>query len=357
MHRTTPPPHLSDAAVQAARQARLPWRTYRFRAMGMGLAILPLGAVFHELDASPDAWLWAVASCLLWPHLAFHWAIRSRDPFRAELRNLVIDSAIAGACVPFMHFNLLPSAVLLSVAMADKLSTGVRGLWARSLPWMGGGLLLSAWFNSFAVDHATSTLVIVASLPILFVHTLMVAMSTHRMVRRVQSQNVELDRLSRTDGLTGLFNRRHWQERAEGVLAAHRAGGGPAQLMVVDLDLFKPINDGYGHNAGDDVLRAVADCIRGIVGEDGHAGRIGGDEFGLALRLDPGAAEALGEQLCVAVTGLQFPQYPGLTCSLSLGHAGPPPAGQGLREWMEAADQALYRTKRHKRTNVPIDAG
>lgn len=356
MHRATPP-YSSDAAAQAARQARLPWRTYRFRALGMGLAILPLGAVLLELNAGPGAWTWAVLACLLWPHLAFQWAIRSRDPFRAELRNLVIDSAIAGACVPLMHFNLLPSAVLLSVAMADKLSTGVRGLWARSLPWMGGGLLLSAALNGFAIDHVSSTWVIVASLPILFVHTLMVAVSTHRVVRRVQSQNIELDRLSRTDGLTGLFNRRHWQERAEGVLAAHRAGECPAQLMVVDLDLFKPINDGYGHIAGDDVLRAVADCIRGIVGEDGHAGRIGGDEFGLALRLGPGAAEALGEQLCVAVTGLQFPQYPGLQCSLSLGHAGPPSDGQGLREWMEAADQALYRAKRQKRASARVDAG
>src|SRR6478735_10652825 len=70
----------------------LPKRTYSLRVLGMGLASLPLFAVMHELQSPWPAWAWAALTTLAWPHLAYVLARRSRDPFRAELRNFVIDS-------------------------------------------------------------------------------------------------------------------------------------------------------------------------------------------------------------------------------------------------------------------------
>ena len=140
-------------------------RVYRFRALGMGLGLLPIAMVLRELQASWPAWAWASACCLLWPHLAYLLAARSRDPFKAELRNLMVDSALTGSLVPVMQFNLLPSALLMTVSTADKVNTGVRGLWWRALPGMFIALLVVGAINGFAVHYPTSTAVLLACLP------------------------------------------------------------------------------------------------------------------------------------------------------------------------------------------------
>lgn len=311
----------------------------------MGLAALPLAAVMHELDTGWPGWCWMLLTCIAWPHIAFLTASRSRDPFHAELRNFVIDSMIAGSWVPLMHFNLLPSALLLTVVTADKINSGVRGLWLRSLPGMSAALLGGAWLTGFAIDYPSSTLVVAACLPMLTIHTLAVSASAYKLVRKVQRQNQQLDALTRHDELTGLENRAHWQAQADNLLRRHQLRGRPAALVMLDLDCFKDINDHYGHAVGDDVLRAVAERIRGLLGDQDHAGRLGGDEFAIALAGGMGAAATFAETLRIAVETLELPRYPGVRCSISLGLAPPPDAGLGLREWMEAADRALYRAK------------
>jgi diguanylate cyclase len=318
----------------------------------MGLGGLATLAVLAELGATWPAWAWAVFACFAWPHVALLLALRARDPFKAELRNFVLDSALAGSLVPLMHFNLLPSVVLLSVVLADKLNTGVRGLLLRSLPGMVGAIVLVGMFTGFAWRPASSLLVVAASLPILVIHTLAVAASSYRLVRKVQRQNVQLEALSRTDALTAVASRGHWEALAAALLGA--AGPGrPASLLIVDVDDFKAINDGHGHVRGDDVLRAIGAVLlaHGVAG--GIAGRLGGDEFALAVPVDAAAAEALAARLCEQVRGLRFAAAPTLRCSITVG-VGASPAGEGLRGWLEAADAALYRGKaRARRLTMP----
>jgi diguanylate cyclase len=325
---------------------------YRFRALGMGLGALPVFAVMRELGTPWPGWAWTIFACFVWPHIAFLVATRSRDPFAAERRNLMIDSAIAGAMVAIMHVNALPSAVLVNVAIADKVNSGVRGLWLRSLPGMLVAFAIAGAFTGYAVDFASGMTVVLACLPIFTIHTLAVAASSYQLIRRVQRQNAQLDELVRTDALTGLDSRAHWLEEAGELLAEHQERGRPATLVMLDLDHFKAINDRHGHAVGDDVLRAVAQCIREAIGEGGHGGRLGGDEFALALPLGPSQAAMVAETLRVRVDALRFPATPTLRCSASLGLAQPPAAGLGLREWMEAADRALYESKHGGRNRV-----
>lgn len=323
----------------------LPQRTYRFRVLGMGLASLPLILALRETGAPWPAWAWIVFSCLLWPHLAHQLACRSRDPFKAELRNFVIDSIMAGSWAPMIHFNALPTVVLLTVVTADKVNAGVRGLWLRSLPGMAAALLATGVLTGFAFHPHTSMPVLLACLPILVIHTLAVSLSSYRLVRKVQRQNLQLEELSRRDALTSLDNRRHWQEQADMLLGRHQAGGQPATLMLLDVDRFKDINDRYGHAVGDDVLRGIALLIRSGVRADSHAGRLGGDEFVVAAPCSMLEALASAERIRAAVETLHFPAFPALHCSISIGLADPPASGLGRREWIEAADRALYRAK------------
>ncbi len=334
--------------VRTRGQLTLPRRTYRFRVLGMGLASLPLMVVMTDLQSSGLAWSWVLITCLFWPHLAYLRAIRSKDPFRTELQNFVLDSAFAGSWVPLIHFNLLPSAILLGVTMADKVNTGVRRLWLYSIPAIIGSLLTVGVFTGFSFAPITSMRVILACLPIMIIHTLAVSLSSYKLVRRVQMQNQRLEELSRVDALTGLSGRRHWQAQAES-LRQKDCEGADIAVLVLDIDQFKDINDRYGHAVGDDVLRAIAGLIRREIPTGSHAGRLGGDELAILVSLSLHEAENLAERIRLATSQLVFSTAPELSCSVSIGVVGNPNPAQGLREWIESADRALYRAKRSGR--------
>lgn len=323
----------------------LPRTVYAFRVLGMGLGLLPVAFVLRELHAGWMPWAWSIFACLVWPHLAYLLARTSRDPFRAERRNLYLDSMLAGSMVPLIAFNLLPSVLLLTVATADKISTGIRGLWLRALPVMLLALFVSAACTGFAWQPYTSMTVMLASLPILMIHTLAVALNGYRLIRKVQKQNQRLDELHRIDALTGLGSRAHWQQQAEAALQRSQQGGGVATLLLVDVDRFKDVNDHHGHAVGDDVLRAIADVVRRVMPEGSEAGRLGGDEYVVVLPVSLSMADSSAEAIRAGVEGLRFPRLPSLRCSVSIGFAEPPAAGLTLREWIEAADRALYRAK------------
>lgn len=342
---------VAEGLDAATRLGDLYHRTYRLRTLGMGLGLLPVAMVLQERHAGIVAWAWALFCGLAWPHLAYRFAARSRDTYRTELQNLVIDSALAASLVPLMHFSLLPSVMLVSVTTADKISTGVRGLWRRSLLPMLTALLVSALLNGFGVNIGTSMNTLLACLPIMVIHTLAVSASSYQLVRRVQAQNLQLDKLSRFDSLTGLGSRAHWEAMASGLL---QPPGRAAALMLVDVDRFKDTNDRHGHAVGDDLLRAIASCILAVLPAGGHAGRLGGDEFVVALPLPPADAARVAEALLAQVQALEFPRAPGLRGSISIGLAAPPVGAADLRAWLEAADRALYLAKANGRGRLQV---
>ncbi len=352
----------ADIGASGGRPARpsqrdlLPQRVYRFRMLGMGLSALPLGLVLHEHQAPIGSWIWAVLTCLLWPQVAYWRARRSRTPFDTELRNLMLDSAIAGSWVVLMHFTVLPSVLVVIVATADKINTGVRDLWRRSLPGMLLAVLLGGLLTGFAFQPETSMPVLLACLPIMLIHTMGVSLASYRLVRRVQRQNRQLDELSRIDVLTGLDNRGSWQDHASALLEQSHAVGHAATLMMVDVDCFKDINDRHGHTLGDDVLCHIAAILRDGHGADAHIGRFGGDEFAMALPATLAEATVVAERIRHAVEKLDLPQVPGLRCSISIGLAEVGDASGSLREWIESADRALYRAKQAGRNRTASDS-
>ncbi len=325
---------------------RLGRRVYPLRIAGFALAALPAAVVLHELASPPWAWVLLALMTLAWPHVAYLLAWRNDDPPRAERRNLLVDSAIIAGLVPLMHFSLLPSALLLTLTSVDKISTGIRGLWLRSLPWMVLGLLAVVLLTSGAFAPRTSMAVMLACLPGLVIHTVAVSLASYRLIRKVGLQNQELDRLRRTDALTGLPGRSDWEERAGALLRDRAADAPDACLLLIDIDGFKQVNDRLGHATGDDVLRALAGPIRDALRAGDHAGRLGGDEFVVLL---PGAsaqdAHGVAERLRRAVAALRLPGQPELRITASIGIAPLVDASTSLRTWIGAADRALYRAK------------
>jgi len=328
-------------------------RVYPLRALGMGLAGVVVGVVLWERNAGLAAWLCMAAISFVWPHVAHLLSRRSADPYRAEIRNLLVDSALAVVLVTLMHFNLLPSVLLVTLTMVDKITTGIRGLWARSLPGMAGAAVAGAAFNGFQWAPETSMPVILACLPVMVLHTLSVSLVSYRLIRRVSRQNQLLDELRRIDALTGLYDRGHWQEQAEATLRRHHATDEPACLVMLDIDHFKQINDQHGHTVGDEVLRALARIVLSNVRATDCAGRYGGDEFAIVLRgMHLDGATAVAHRIREQVQALQLHDMPGLQFTTSMGVATADHRHSSLRAWTNAADAELYQAKAAGRNRV-----
>jgi diguanylate cyclase (GGDEF)-like protein len=159
--------------------------------------------------------------------------------------------------------------------------------------------------------------------------------------------------LAQHDALTGLANRRLFEELAAHQLDLTRRQQTQFAVIAIDLDGFKEVNDQLGHHMGDHVLRTVAERLTATIRSSDIAARIGGDEF-LVLLCDTETTPAL-ETAWRMVSALAAP-YPevNLPLSASLGLAFFPQHGDGLPALMQAADQALYRAKAHGKARVEV---
>lgn len=162
------------------------------------------------------------------------------------------------------------------------------------------------------------------------------------------------------DGLTNLFNYRRFKERLEEELGKCRAEGHPLALLMADIDFFKHYNDRHGHQAGDGVLRGVAEVLlRSTRGADLVA-RYGGEEFVIILpSTDVEGARAVGENIRRRISEERFPgeeEQPNGDLTITLGLSSFPADGARADEVIECADQALYEGKRTGRNRLVVYA-
>jgi diguanylate cyclase (GGDEF)-like protein len=155
-----------------------------------------------------------------------------------------------------------------------------------------------------------------------------------------------------TDPLTGLPNRRYFDEYST-LLARRRRTGDAVAVLMIDIDKFKGLNDTYGHPIGDQVLRSVAGAITAAVRDEDVPARIGGEEFAVLLR-NPGPEVALevGERVRKAVRDLDLADVgvPGVSVSVGVANASGP--DEPIQSLVDRADHALLRAKRAGRDRV-----
>ena len=167
----------------------------------------------------------------------------------------------------------------------------------------------------------------------------------------------EVYQLATHDPLTDLCNRRHFIELADKEIARALRHARPLALCIVDVDLFKPINDRFGHIAGDGVLRRIAEVLKGLVRGEDLAARIGGEEFAVLLpEADPGAAHLFAERMRAAIEAETFmlgdePRR----LTISIGIACLSEQRNDRSRLMQAADSALYRAKADGRNRVRVE--
>jgi diguanylate cyclase (GGDEF)-like protein/PAS domain S-box-containing protein len=158
------------------------------------------------------------------------------------------------------------------------------------------------------------------------------------------------------DSLTGLFNRRAFEERVSRALGGKRAGDLPMSLLFIDLDFFKRVNDSAGHAAGDELLRQLGGLMLSRIRESDLLARLGGDEFGLMLTACPhDVAEKIALAIRDSVANWRFTwENHDHQVGASIGVVHVPPHWASLDECLAAADAACYKAKQNGRNDIVV---
>jgi diguanylate cyclase (GGDEF)-like protein len=166
----------------------------------------------------------------------------------------------------------------------------------------------------------------------------------------LRAKNEELERLSVTDGLTGLYNRRHLMKTLDAEQGRATRYGRPYAILMIDVDHFKKFNDKHGHLAGDDVLAAVGSITKQASRSVDCPARYGGEEFAILLsESDLDGAVEVGQRVCELLAERSFE---GSKITVSIGAAEYPADGDTPEAVIASADAALYRAKRQGRNRV-----
>jgi diguanylate cyclase (GGDEF)-like protein len=170
------------------------------------------------------------------------------------------------------------------------------------------------------------------------------------MNERLRKQNEDLERLSTSDALTGLYNRRYLTQRLSEELVRSYRHKGSFTVLMADVDEFKEYNDAFGHPAGDEVLKKVAGILLSSTRSVDCTARYGGEEFAVLLT---GTASDVATEVAERIRArVEAQDFAGRKITLSIGIAEFPANGQTADEVISSADEALYAAKRSGRNRV-----
>ncbi|NUP47106.1 MAG: diguanylate cyclase [Catenulispora sp.] len=262
---------------------------------------------------------------------------------------------------PVLRATPAASALLITTTMALNHSNATDGMLLLTWPVLFAAYLLprrtAYWTLAIVVACLTVVLEegtgpgrfaawveITASVALTLVVILQVRSQADRLKKVLAQQ-------ARTDPLTGLGNRRAFDESLEREVARHRRTRAPLSLLTVDVDHFKQINDTWGHSAGDDTLAALGDLLPRLVRAGDLVGRIGGEEFGVVMPDCPHAqALARADNLRAQVSAVSHTWDHHVT--VSVGVATLPDSAATMTELVIAADMALYAAKESGRDRI-----
>ena len=177
-------------------------------------------------------------------------------------------------------------------------------------------------------------------------------------ISRSKKLEEELRRLATVDPLTGVLNRRSFNDLAAHEFSRCHRHAGPLGAAMIDIDHFKSVNDTYGHPVGDQVIRAVAAACHAVLRDRDVIGRLGGEEFACILPdTSPDQSEVVAERLRAAVAGVPIELPDGESCSVtvSVGISNMTVSDADVGALLARADAALYAAKQAGRNRVRRD--
>jgi len=334
-----------------ARRARLP------RMAGLAGLFLPMSGVMVSQPINGGWWLALLFWSFVWPHLAWQRANRSSDPLTCELNNLKADAIFAGIWIGIIGVNIMPSAVL-----AMMIGVNLMGAGGPKLCWAGIVLLVGTSLATLQISGISMLLTSAPlewwlSLPFILIYPVVFAWVSYGTATRLAEQKRRLQVMSTCDGMTGVYNRRHWETLLRDEYENCRRHQQVSAVMLIDLDHFKTINDTYGHDVGDEALIALTRHLQLTLRSSDVIGRFGGDEFAVIMRgTTAESAIAAMSRVHARLATYRMPCAPQVALHISVGVAPLTDEMGHYSEWLKAADVALYKAKNAGRNRTEVAA-
>lgn len=349
-------PTLSDEdpygmGLQLAQRERLP------RTVGLAGLFLPLAGVIVSQSVAGGWWILLVLWTLVWPHLAWQLAARSSDPFVSETHNLKVDAIMAGVWVALSGLNILPSLALAMMVFIATMGVGGPRLCLAGAVLTLVACLVTLQLTGMIINPVSSSLIICLTLPVLLLYPLLFSWVSYRTAARLEEHKRRLQVMSIRDGMTGVYNRRHWETLLSVEFDNCRRHQRESTLLLIDVDHFKNINDTWGHDVGDEAIIAITRHLQLTLRASDLIGRFGGDEFAVIMCGTPAEnAIAAMERVHDRLADFHLPGAPQLKLHISVGVAPLTIEMGHYREWLKAADLALYKAKKAGRNRTEVAA-
>ena len=339
------------SGIRLARRLRLP------RAVGLAILFFPIASVLVAQPVNGVWWLLLVGWAFVWPHLAWQLASRSADPRSNELYNLKADAIIAGIWIGLMGVNAFPTAALLMMTSMHMMGAGGLRLFTAGTLLTTLAALATLQMASIPPLFVSSALQGWLTLPVFIFYPVLFAWVSYQTAIRLAEHKRRLELMSTRDGMTGVFNRRHWEDLLRNEFDSCRRHHRDATMLLIDIDHFKTINDTWGHDIGDEAIIAITHQLQLTLRGSDIIGRFGGDEFAVIMsNTAADSAIAAMSRVHERLAQLSLPGAPLVKLCISVGVAPLTPPMGHYREWLKAADVALYKAKNAGRNRTEVAA-
>ena len=339
------------SGLRFARRVRVP------RAVALGGMFFPVAAALVASPVSGVWWLLRVGWAFVWPHLAWQIASRAVDPLSREFANLKTDAALAGMWVGLMGGNALPSTALLMIICMNLMGAGGVRLFVTGFALMVVACLVTLQLTGVSLALTSTALEGVLTLPVIVIYPLLFSWISYQAATKLAQHKRRLQVMSTCDGMTGVYNRRHWEILLRNEFEHCRRQHRDATLLIIDIDHFKSINDTWGHDVGDEAILALTRQLRLTLRGSDVIGRFGGDEFAVIMCGTPAeSAIAAMSRVHEGLHGLRLACAPQVILHISVGVAPLTPQFGHYREWLKSADLALYKAKNAGRNRTEVAA-
>lgn len=327
------------------------------RVTGLAAMFFPIAGVLVTHLIPGGWWLFLVGWAFVWPHLAWQLSCRSPDSHSTEINNLKLDAIIAGIWIGLMGVNVLPAVALVMMIGMNMMGSGGFRLFVCGITMTVISTLVTLQLTGRVVAFMPDPLAWWLTLPVMVLYPMLFAWVSHETAIRFAEHKRHLELMSTRDGMTGVFNRRHWETFLLKEYENCRRSHGDAAILLIDIDHFKSINDTWGHDVGDEAIIAITRQLQMTLRAGDVIGRFGGDEFAVIMSGTPAEkAIAAMSRVHERLEKLSLPSAPQERLRISVGIAPWGPQFGHHREWLKAADVALYKAKNAGRGRTEVAA-
>ena len=322
----------------------------------------------REFGFSPDVLFEITAAIFMGMICIFRQSIRNRYKF--WMINVIILGVVF---VDLARYGLLGSGAFILLALLNLLHITVYGkralyigvviilviLAVVSYGWISGHLVSDMHINEYLASPMAwiyDGLMLFCALMLVSKFSISMLSEKVQLLQELENQKAELEHLANHDMLTGLPSLRRAEGKLNEIMVTSKRNGTSTALLYLDLDGFKEINDTYGHEAGDSVLKAISDRFSDIIRDTDICCRIGGDEF-LIIACDIKQLHCVKDMCERLVAAASAPvEYQGhkLIVGVSIGAALYPDHAQDARTLRLKADEVMYEVKRKGKNNYLI---